>query len=366
MKTYDLLKELTETPGPSGFESNVGALVQKTWEPFADEINVDRVGSIIALKKGQGTEPRSKILLAAHLDEIGLMVSKMESYPATGSGFLRVTSLGGVDPRQLFGQKVVVHGSKKGNSNLEGVIGSLPPQMLPANQGARASGLSNLVVDLGLPLKKIQEAVSVGDSISFVRPLRKLLNKRVTGKALDNRLSLVVLTRCLQSLAKRSHHWDVYAVATAQEETVLLGAYTSAFNLEPDAAVAIDVTYGKGPGVTEDIAFDLGDGPSIGTGPNVHPGVFKSLRDTADKIELKTHIEPHSRMSGTDLIGLQVARQGVPTGLVSIPIRYMHTAVETASLVDVKRAARLLVEFIVGLDDAFLQRIEDELMGKSD
>ncbi len=364
MKIYDLLKELTETPGPSGFESKVSDLVQKTWHPLTDEITIDRVGSLAAIKKGEGEAPKSKILLAAHMDEIGLMVTKMEPYPATGSGFLRVTTLGGVDPRQLYGQKVVVHGSKEGHHQLEGVLGSLPPRMLPKERRERSADLSDLVVDLGLPLTKIQEVVSVGDSISFQRPLRKLLNKRATGKALDNRVSIVVLTKCLEMLTKQSHNWDVLAVATAQEETVLLGAYTSAFNLEPDVAIAVDVTFAKGPGVTEGLAYDLGEGPTIGIGPNVHPGIFKALRDAADRIEIKTHIEPHSRMSGTDLVGLQMARQGVPTGLVSIPIRYMHTAAEIVSIVDIKRAARLLAEFIVGLDDSFLQGIEDQLMGK--
>jgi putative aminopeptidase FrvX len=364
MKTFELLKELTETPGPSGFENRVSDLVEKTWGPLVDEVAVDRVGSLVALKKGSGSEPRSRIMLAAHMDEIGLMVTKMESYPDTGSGFLRVTSVGGIDKRQLLGQKVIVHGTVNGRHDLAGVLGSLPSRMLPEDRRDRSIGFADLVVDLGLSLEQIKDAVSIGDFISFRRPLRKLLNKRAAGKALDNRVSVVVLTKCLEMLGKRSHSWDVLAVATAQEETALLGAHTSAFDLEPDVAIAVDVTWAKGPGVTEDTSYNLGGGPTIGIGPNVHPGVFKALRDAADRIEIEAHVEPHARMSGTDASGLQMARQGIPTGLVSVPIRYMHMSVETVSLIDIKRASRLITEFIVDLDDVFLTKIQDTLMGK--
>lgn len=364
MKTFNLLKDFTETPGPSGFEKRIGELIQETWQPFVDEITIDRIGSLVALKEGEGLEPRPKIMLAAHMDEIGLMVTKMETYPDTGSGFLRVTSVGGVDKRQLYGQRVLVHGSMNGPHDLRGVLGSLPRQMLSRERREKSIAISDLVVDLGLPLEELKAAVAIGDFISFRRPLRKLLNKRVTGKALDNRVSIVVLTKCLEMLGKRSHKWDVIAVTTAQEETALLGAYTSAYDLEPDVAIAVDVTFAKGPGVSEDSSYSLGGGPTIGIGPNVHPGIFKALQDAADRIEIEAHVEPHARMSGTDAVGIQIARHGIPTGLVSIPIRYMHMSTETVSLVDIKRASRLIAEFIVDLDDAFLPSLEDKLMGK--
>jgi len=362
MKTYDLLKELSELPGPSGFETQVSDFIQETWQSLADEITVDRVGSLVALKRGEGPEPRSKIMLAAHMDEIGLMVTKIESFPDTGSGFLRVSGLGGIDSRQLYGQRVIVHGSIGESSDIPGVVGSLPPSMLPKSGNGRSTGLQDLVVDLGLSIDAIKKFVSVGDSISIRQPLRKLLNKRVAGKAFDNRVSVVVLTKCLEMIAKRSHSWDVLAVATAQEETVLLGAYTSAFRLEPNAAIAIDVTFAKGPGATEELTYKLGGGPTNGIGPNVHPGMFDALNDAADRIEMDVHVEPHSRMSGTDAIGIQMARQGIPTGLVSIPIRYMHMSSEVVSLVDIKRTARWITEFIVGLDDSLLASLDKRLL----
>lgn len=362
MNLYKILKIITETAGPSGFEYRVSDQVRQLWEPLVDEIAVDRLGSLRAIKKGDGKEPRRSVLLAAHMDEIGLMVTNIEPNPANGYGFIRVTNVGGVDHRQILGQKVTIHGSKGEKNDLPGVIGILPDRMLADDDSNRTSELANFIVDPGLSYDEIVERISIGDFVSFRRSLRRLLNKRVTGKALDNRVSLAAVTKCLGLLRHRSHRWDVIAVATAQEETAMLGAYTSAFQFGPDLAIAVDVTFAKGPGITEDSTFNLGGGPAIGIGPNVHPGVYKALKNTANRIEMDVHVEPHSRMSGTDAIGLQMARQGIPTGLVSIPIRYMHTATEAVSLSDIKRASRLITELIADLDDAFLSELEDELM----
>ncbi len=154
-------------------------------------------------------------------------------------------------------------------------------------------------------------------------------------------------------------------MATAQEETTFLGAYTSAFAQQPDAAIAIDVTFAKGAGVSDSHTFELGSGPVLDIGPNVHPGIHKALQDTAQALEMKVSKDTHSRASGTDAYGLQVARAGIPTGLVSIPLRYMHTMVETINTDDVKRAGRLLGEFIARLDDRFLDNLAQAMMEKN-
>ncbi|MCA9962544.1 MAG: hypothetical protein KC443_26100, partial [Anaerolineales bacterium] len=279
-----------------------------------------------------------------------------------GNGFLRVTNVGGVDVRHLYGQTVVVHGKRA----LPGVLGSLPPHMLPPDRQDRPFGYEELVVDVGLSLAEVETAVSVGDFISFRQPLRKLQGKQVTGKALDNRASLTAVTLCLEYLQKRAHTWDVIAVATCQEETRLLGAYASAHSQRPDTAVAIDVTFGKGPGANGENVFDLGDGPVLDIGPNVHPGMFNALKDAAKALEMKVHVGTHNRASGTDAFGLQIARDGIPTGLVSIPLRYMHTMVEVVDLTDLERSGRLLGEFIARLDDKFLQTLSDGMMEKGD
>jgi tetrahedral aminopeptidase len=365
MDTFELLKELTETPGPSGFETQVAAVVERVWRPLVDSLTIDRVGSLVAVKQGKGEAPRPRLLLAAHYDELGLVVKKVISYPKddpNGHGFLAITGVGGVDRRQLFGQPVLVHGSGPDRPELPGIIGALPGHLQESEDRDKPYSFDHLVVDVGRPVEELKQLVSVGDFISFRQPLQKLLNGRVAGKALDNRASVAAVTVCLEALQGRQHDWDVIAVATAQEETRLLGAFTSAFAENPDAAIAIDVTFGKGPGATDAGTFELDGGPAVGLGPNVHPGMHRQLQEAAAALEMKVHPDPHSRFSGTDAFGLQVAREGIPTGLLGIPLRYMHTMVESVATADIERVGRLLAEFIVRLDSDFLSKLAKEMM----
>ncbi|MCP4419243.1 MAG: M42 family metallopeptidase [Chloroflexi bacterium] len=356
MDTFKNLKTLTETPGPSGNEQAVAAVVKTMWQPYASHFVQDHVGNLMAIKEGNSDAPRRSILLAAHMDEIALMVHEIVSH--NGNGFLRVTNVGGVDIRHLYGQLVLVHGRK----NLRGVIGSLPGSMLPQEKRNKPFGYEELVVDVGLSHSEVEAQISVGDFVSFHQPLRKLENGRITGKALDNRASIAAVTHCLEYLSQRKHTWDVIAVATVQEETRLLGAFTSTHSQEPDAAIAIDVTFGKGPGANDSGTFELGSGPSLDLGPNVHSGMYKALKKTADSLEMSITTGTHSRASGTDAFGVQIARSGIPTGLISIPLRYMHTMVESISLKDVERSGRLMGEFIAQLDDKFLDKLAAGMM----
>lgn len=356
MKTFDLLKTLTETPGPSGYEKRIAEHITKLWEPYVETVRADRIGSVFATKSGSGVDPRPKLLLAAHMDEIGLMVTEVIN--RNDYGFLRVTNVGGVDIRHLYGQAVVIHGRR----DLTGILASLPARILPTERQNKPYGFEDLVVDPGLDLETLEELVEIGDFISFRQPLRNLMGKNVTGKALDNRASVAAVTICLELLQDRQHEWDIVVVATAQEETRLLGAYTGAFSQKPDAAIAIDVTFAKGAGLNEQFHPELNSGPVLDIGPNVHPGIHKALKDAAEAIELSVSVETHSRGSGTDAFGIQVARSGVPTGLIAIPLRYMHTMVETINTKDVERTGRLLAEFISRLDNHFLSDIALEMM----
>lgn len=349
MDTFELLKTINETPGPSGFEHDIATVIREIWEPLVNESNIDRVGSLIGIKHGrepkkEPDQPRRRILLAAHMDELGLMVSNVVEH--NGWGYLRVTNLGGVDIRQLYNQRVVVHGRK----NLPGVIGSIPGWMLPDEKQGYPFDYETLVIDTGLPYETVHELVSVGDAISFQQTLRKLQSARVAGKALDNRASVTAVTICLEHLQTRQHEWDVIAVATCQEETRLLGAATTAHTYQPDIAIAIDVTFGNGPGATDHRTFKLGDGPVISHAPDVHPGVSKAIGKAAKEIEMGTQGEHAVRGGGTDAYYMQIARAGIPTAVVSIPLRYMHTMVESVSLKDIERVGRLLAEFIISLD----------------
>jgi putative aminopeptidase FrvX len=356
MKSFKLIKNLTETPGPSGFEKYISKYIEQIWKPFVETVTIDRIGSVFATKSGTGVDPRPQLLLAAHMDEIGLMVTEVINRDEYG--FIRVTNVGGVDIRHLYGQPVVVHGRR----DLPGVLASLPARMLPTERRNKPFGFEDLVVDPGLPVESLKEQVDIGDFISFRQPLRKLMGKNVTGKALDNRASVAAVTICLEELQNRQHEWDVVAVATAQEETRLLGAYTGSFAQAPDIAIAIDVTFAKGAGLTEQAYPELNSGPVLDIGPNVHPGMYKALQDAAEAMEMEVSVGTHTRGSGTDAFGIQVARSGVPTGLVSIPLRSMHTMVETVNTKDVERTGRLLAEFVTRLDNGFLTNIAKAMM----
>lgn len=373
MQLFELLQKLTETPGPSGLEDAVRTTLLDVWHPLADEVKVDHMGNVLAIRRGRHDDttqpveeaPRRRLLLAAHMDEIALMVKSIAAYPnerdeSDAHGFLRLTKVGGVDARHLYGQPVVVHGKR----DLPGIIGALPKYMLPDTSSNDVYDFEDLVVDVGLSLADVRDLVHVGDFISFHQPLHKLLNDRISGKAIDNRASVAAVTAALEYLQGRRHTWDVVAVATVQEETRLLGAFTSAFDQRPDVAVAIDVTFAKGPGTKDGHLFELDEGPTLGLGANVHPGVLQKLEEAAKALEMTVHLEPHSRHSGTDAYGLQIARDGIPTGLVSIPIRYMHTMVETVATADIERAGRLLGEFAARLSDSFLEDIAKEMMGE--
>jgi len=344
MDLIPLLKKLTETAGISGFEQAIRDEVIAAWSPLVDEVKSDTLGNLIALKRGSGVEPRRKLMLAAHMDEIGLMVTQIKG------SFLSITEVGGVDRRLLLGQLVLVHGRRE----LPGVIGSRPPHILKEEEKDKLVPWDKLVVDVGLPAEEVAELVRVGDLISFRQELRELMNGRIAAKALDNRASVAAVAVCLEALQSRAHQWDVVAVATVQEEETLGGVITSAYGVEPEVGIAVDVTFGKGPGSGEEGTLPLDKGPAIGYGPNNHPGVHQGLVEAAKAIELPYQIDPMPRGSGTDAWMMEVSRSGVPTGVVGIPIRNMHMPVEVAAVKDIERTGRLLAEFAARLDEEFV------------
>ncbi len=340
--TLTLLKELIQLPGLSGYEKAVNQRIRSEWEPLSDEVRVGRIGSLYATKRGSGNVPRQSVMLAAHMDAIGLMVSELVD------GFIRITSIGGIDARVLPGQSVVVHGRR----DLPGMVVQPPSHALPDDLRRKPIPLKYLLVDVGLP--NIANLVRPGDLISFAQPPIELGDEVLAGHSLDNRASLVAITECLSELARRDHEWDVLAVATAQEEETYAGAYAAGFELKPSVAIAVDVTFGRGPGLPEHKTFPLGKGPTNGWGPNIHPGIYSALEQAAKRVEIPLAREVIPARGGTDAFALQIAGEGIPTGLVSIPLKYMHTPVEIVSLKDIRRAGRLLAEFVAGLNAEFM------------
>jgi endoglucanase len=347
-----LLKSLITTPGLSGYEAPIREVIEAAWQPITDELSVSPLGSLHGLKNGIASEPRPTILIAAHMDAIGLMVTSIVD------GFLKVTEVGGLDARVLPGQLVTVHGRQ----DLPGVIVQPPAHLLPASAREGPVPLKYLLVDTGLRPQRVKQLVRTGDLISFSQEPIQLQSDTLAGRSLDNRASVAALTLCLQELQSRRHAWDVWAVATTQEEETLGGAKTSAFLLHPDLAVAVDVTWGKSPGTPEHKTFPLDKGPTLGWGPNIHPGLHRSFKQLAEQLEIPYAVEVMPRHSGTDAFSLQVATEGIPTMVVSIPLRYMHTPVEVVALKDIRRTAHLLSEFIAHLDIDFMNKLTlDEL-----
>ncbi len=351
MDLSELLKELTEARGPSGYEKEVRELVSEKLSALSDEVRVDRVGNLIALKRGERAArraaphkegPRPSVMLAAHMDEVAFMVSKVEK------GFLRITAVGGVDPRILLAQRVTVHGARE----LPGQVVSVPPHFTQAAEREKTVPIEKLFVDVGLPPAEVERLVKAGDLVTFMGSYTPMAGGTAFSKSMDDRASIASLAVCLEELGRRHHAWDVYAVATVQEEVTGVGAIAGSYHLEPTAAIAVDVTFAQQAGVTGPETLQIDRGPAIAMGPNVSPKIFDRLVEAARALEMPYQIEPIPGSTLTDAWDIQVSRSGIPTGLVSIPLRYMHSPVETVMLRDVERAGRLLAETVSRLDEA--------------
>lgn len=339
---------LVEAHGPPGHEDAVREILREAWAPLVDTLEQDRLGSLIAVKRAtRPADPPRRIMLAAHMDEIALMVSGVLD------GFILVNRVGGMDARVLPAQPVLVHGRRP----LPGVVAARPPHLLTPAARTKYLPVDELLIDVGLPAEEVQSLVRVGDLVTLDVPMLELLGTKVAGKAMDDRACVAAVTLCLHELQAMHHGWDVVAVATVQEERGLHGAKTSANAVAPDVAIALDVTFAPQPGVDNDATSELGGGPGIGVGPNFHPKLLERIQETAKRHEIKLQEDVIPGNSGTDAWAIQVALEGVPTALLEVPLRSMHSPVETVDMRDIERTGRLLAHFIADLDADFLSAI---------
>ena len=331
------LAEVSALPGLSGNEQAVAEYVKKQFEPFCDEVEIDCMYNVIAHKKGTGP----KVMLAAHIDEIGLMVVDIEK-----DGCLRMGNVGGVDPRILPGTQVWVYGREK----LFGTVGAKPPHLQTADESKKNYRREDLFVDIGYPQDKVRELVQIGDLITFNTPATALKNKRYACKSMDDRACVGIMLLAAEQLAKMRCDADVYFVATTQEEVGSRGARTAAFDLKPDLAIALDVCHATIPGSRPDTTSDL---TSLVTamGPFLQPKLVQRLLDTAKKHNVALQTEVDAKSTSTDCDELQVSRCGVPSILLELPLKYMHTTVETIDLHVLEEGGRLLGHFLAELDD---------------
>lgn len=332
-----LIKTLSDMRGVSGFEYLMTDKIKEIFEPYCDEVYTDTLGNVTALKKSNNPEA-VRVMIEAHCDEIGLMVTSI-----TDEGFLTFANIGGVDNRILPALEVTVHGK----SDIWGVIGTKPPHL---REEGKTSKLNDMFIDTGLDIDKVKEIVSIGDTITIAQSVGKLGKKQWSGKSLDDRACVAVLVDVMKRLSQKQLNTDVYAVCTVQEEVGARGARTAAYRINPDFAIAMDVTHAVTPD-NSDNAFEIGGGAVIATGPNLHPRLTQKLFQTADKCSVKTQIEAEGSDTGTDAWEIQTAREGIPTALISIPLKYMHTSVETLAISDVKDCAKLIEALILDMEE---------------
>ncbi len=340
--SYEFLKKLLSTPGPSGNEEAAASVWRTEAEKFA-EVRGDRMGNSLATLNGGGTP---KVMLSGHIDEIGLMITHIDD-----EGLLRFQGVGGWDPQVLVGQRVLI---QTRNGEVPGVIGKKAIHLMESEERKKVSEIKKLWIDIGAKDGgEAKEKVRVGDVGVIDQELLELPNERIASRSLDNRMGAFVVLEALRLLSEEDGlDAEVVAVASVQEEIGLYGARGAAFGLDPDAAIAVDVTHATDtPGVSKNEHGDhaLGSGPVITRATNLSPIVTDGLVAAAEEEGIAYTLEADSRFTSTDADAIQFTRAGIATGLVSIPNRYMHSPNEIVALEDLENCARLIAAYVKGL-----------------
>ncbi len=347
MSLSENLERLSNASGVAGREEEVRNLMVKLMKPYADEVNVDRLENVIAVKKGRKNS--AKVMLAAHMDEIGLMVKTINK-----EGFLQFAKMGGIDDRILVAQKVIVYTN---NGPLHGIIGSKPPHIQKEEERKKILAYDELFIDVGAKDKEeaARMGVAVGDAVGFDAKYAKINEDIVIGKAFDDRAGCAAMIETLKLLEKED--CTVYAVGTVQEEVGLRGAVTATFSIEPDAGIALDVTVaGDVPGVREfDSTVKMGKGPALtvsDSGAITHPRILRLLLETAKEEKIPVQLET-GLMGTTDAARISLSRQGVPSGTISIGTRYIHSPISMLNLRDLEATAKLTASAIMKINGSF-------------
>lgn len=340
MENKKFLHDLIATPSPSGSEQAIQRIIRDYMKKYADSIETDLHGNLIV---GINTKASRRVMLAGHCDQIGLMVKHISN-----EGFLYVAAIGGVDVGVLHGSRIVVHTAK---GAIRGVVGRKPIHMQSGDERDRTrNDLEKMWVDIGA--KNRQEAsrlVSLGDPITFELDVVELGNSNFSAAGLDDKVGVFVAMETLRACSAGKLDVALYAVSTVQEELGIRGSTTSAFSIEPEVGIAIDVfhaTDNPGHENSKSTRIHLGSGPTIVKGPSVNPVVGQLLQQAAKKTRTKFQLSPAAKLAGNDARSIQVTRNGVATGVVEIPNRYMHSPVETCNYKDIQGAIKILTSFV--------------------
>ncbi len=337
MNIIETTKELLGVPGVSGFETDIAEFACKKLSKYCADARITKTNSVVGTIMSKNADAPT-VMVEAHLDRIGLIVTSVDD-----KGFVEFISLGGVDERILPTSEVYILGKER----VYGVIGAKPPHITDKEESKEVVKAENMLIDTGLG-EKAPELISVGDPILLDYRFYELLNGRITSAALDNRVSMAAIFEILEDLKGKDLPVNVAVAFTSGEEMGLRGAYTVTREIQPDLAVILDVTYGRTPDCQDIDTFPLGSGVAILRGPNVHYDMTKKVMAVAKKNSIPYEIEVAPRNSGTTAWAIQNSGQGVPCVILSIPLRYMHTTVETVDLLDVECVCRLVKEIICG------------------
>lgn len=336
MGLYETLARLCPLAGPSGFESAVSQSAKDLLEPLVDEVSIDRLGSVIGVRRC-GRPNAKRLLLDAHLDEIGLIVTGVEE------GFLRFAPIGGVDPRMLPARELTILTKPE---PIFGVVACLPPHVQTAADHDKSVAIEDLRIDIGMTQEEAEKAVPIGTPIVYRERLTRLAGDQVTGKALDDRSCFTILLRTAELLQDTALDIDLYIMGSVREEVSGAGAIVGTSAVNPDWCVAVDVTFARTPDLNEDrVPCKLHGGPAIGMGPNMTWALTDRMMEKANTFDIPYQLEVMEGHTGTNGWHMQICLDGIPTSVVSLPLKYMHSPIEAVALEDMEHAAQLLAAF---------------------
>jgi endoglucanase len=336
MELYDTLKSLCTLAGPTGFEGTVAQCAKKLLEPLMDEVSIDTLGNVIGVRRC-GKPGAKRLLLDAHLDEIGLIVTGIEE------GFLRFGTIGGVDPRMLPARELTILTKPE---PIFGVVACLPPHIQSADDRNHGVAIEDLRVDVGMSQEEVEKAIPIGTPMVYREGCFHLAGDQVCGKSLDDRSCFTILLRTAELLQKADLDVDLYIMGSVREEFNGAGAVVGTNAVQPDWCVAVDVTFGRTPDLSaDDSPCEVHGGPAIGVGPNMTWSMTDRMVEKAKALDIPYQLEVMPGHTGTNGWRMQICLEGIPTSVVSLPLKYMHSPIEVVALEDMEQTAQLLAAF---------------------
>ena len=329
VELFETIEMLTSLSGPSGFEASPARVAAALLKPLVDEVTIDKMGSVVGVRRC-GKENAPKVLLDAHLDEIGLIVTGVEE------GYLRYRSIGGVDPRMLPDSELLVLTPQP----ILGVVACLPPHVQNAADYSKSIPIADLRIDVGMTQEEAEKAVPIGTPVVYRSKCFRLGESQICGKAMDDRACFATLLRTMELLKKEALDVDVYVLGSTREEVSGVGATVGTFAIHPDCCVAVDVTHGRTPDASAEKTLKMGDGPAIGVGPNMTRWMTERMVRKAKEAEIPYQLEIMAGHTGTNGWDMQISREGVATSVLSLPLKYMHSPIEVLEEQDAEQVSQ--------------------------